>query len=140
MFSRITQLKGLWWGICLLLSVTAQGQQTAKPFASKANRSLIPVNTSSLNPVVINGHSAASNGRIATANRSISLNQPLSMPNRLTTVPGGFEVKKSAHTGLPIFIKGIAPNSSNARMDAQQASFTYLNAVKDVMQIRNPAL
>ncbi len=140
MFYKITQFAGLWWVNCLLLSLTAWGQQTTHPFASKANRSSVPVNTGALKPVVINGQVAASNGRIAVVNRSALSGRPLSLPSRLATVPDGFEVKKSTQTGLPIFIKGIAPHSANARIDARQASVTYLDAVKDVMQIRNPAL
>src|SRR5690348_1894412 len=126
MFSRITQFAGLWWGSCLLFSLNAQGQQTTNPFASKANRSFVPVNTRALNSVVINGQAMASNGRIAAINHAVSSSQPLALPSRLAILPDGFEVKKSAQTGLPIFIKGIAPHSPNARMDAQQASFTYL--------------
>src|SRR4051794_9344754 len=121
MLSKITHFTGFCWGSCLLLSLTAHGQQTTHPFASKANRTPEPIQARTLKPVVMNRPALAGNARIATTNHSLPFSRPLSLPTRLATVPDGFEVKKSARTGLPIFIKGVAPGSANARMDAQQA-------------------
>ena len=115
----------------------ANAQPTPAPFASKVHRDAAPVDTRALRATVVDGSRSAPNARLQALARTGPF-AALPVLNVMARPPGGLEVSRSARTGLPIFIKGTLPGLPNARTDAQSASFAYLDAVKDVMQIKNP--
>jgi Zn-dependent metalloprotease len=137
MHARLTFIVSL-IGLIAPLVNNAQEKRSAPSFSSKASRTA-PVDVSALHATVINGQQSKPNGRIQATSHSYFHAGYIPTFTGLPTVPTGLEVKKSAQSGLPIFIKGALPNNPNARMDAKQTSFAYLNAVKDLMRIQNPA-
>ncbi|MBC7923965.1 MAG: M4 family metallopeptidase [Ferruginibacter sp.] len=133
-----TYLVGLLGCGWLLALPAANAQRTPAPFAAKAHRNATPVDTRSLHATVTDGSRNAPNARLQARVRTGPF-APLPALNVPARVPGGLEIKTSARTGLPLFIKGTLPGLPNARTDARQASLAYLDAVKDVMRIKNPA-
>jgi Zn-dependent metalloprotease len=111
--------------------------------AGKVNRQPASLQTETLHATPVNG------SRTATASdkagRRAASVFSASMPSaslRLNSDLPGFEVKRSAQTDLPIFIRGTVPGAStmsaNGRLDLQKAVTNYLNGVKDLLRVGNP--
>jgi bacillolysin len=123
--------------LVLCTQLATQAQDANPSLIAKSSRSSQPVNTSALHARTINGGQQTAHARVAVSGNPYIIAQPWA--NQPTwTVPDRFEIKKSTHTGLPIFIKGKAADNPQMRLDASQASFAYLNEVKGIMRIQDP--
>lgn len=138
----LTSLAGIITGSWLVCQSPVLSQST-HPFAEKTKKNTAVAPVQKPAPLTLPAYLLNRPSSANVSNRRVAA--PAFKPKSLRFAADSslLKIKRSAQTGLPIFIEGNPmppqPAGKNARISAEQASLAYLEAVKDVLQIRQPA-
>jgi Zn-dependent metalloprotease len=144
MKTNTQRVAGLLWLGSLCFWQPSLAQERTHPMAHKADRQRTSVAAKAPQAAVIRGAQhdnapGAKSGRKAA--NPFATHLPAGRLTLRNDVPG-LQVKRSAHSDLPIFISGAVSearlSSPNGRLDLQKAAVSYLNGVKDVLRVRQP--